>query len=76
MTSAGVRKKCSNFQVLFPYKEPTFFFTQFQLRSCPCSLYSCKNNLPRTLNAKCHEKILNENCTYAGRAEEDYEVMK
>ena len=23
-----------------------------------------------------HEKILNENCTYAGRAEEGYEVMK
>ena len=71
MTSAGVRKKCSNFRFSFHTRS-----LQFQLRSCPCSLYSCKNNLPRTLNAKCHEKILNENCTYAGRAEEGYEVMK
>lgn len=50
------KKKMFEFQVLFPYKEPTSFFTQFQLRSCPCSLYSCKNNLPRTLNAKCSWK--------------------
>ena len=52
MTSAGVRKKF-RFQLVFPYKEPTTFYTQFQLRSCPRSLYSCKNNLPRNLNAKC-----------------------
>ena len=68
MTSAGVRKKCSNFRFSFHTRSLLLFLPSF----------SYVLALVRFIHVKttCPEKILNENCTYAGRAEEGYEVMK